>query len=65
MATKRLVETMSGNIKDKFAALAAPIQRLRKRRSAQQNQNPSRYFSPREEHQNEFVISLSKQKGQR
>ena len=39
-------------------------QRLRKRRSAQHNRKPSRNFSPREEHQNEFEISLSKQKGQ-
>ncbi|KAF2559106.1 hypothetical protein F2Q68_00014737 [Brassica cretica] len=35
------------------------------RRSAQQNRKPSRDFSPREEHQNKFTISLSKQKGQR
>ena len=40
-------------------------QRLRKRRSSQQNRKPSRDFSPREEHRNEFAIFLPKQKGQR
>ncbi|KAF2590952.1 hypothetical protein F2Q70_00038919 [Brassica cretica] len=76
MATKRLIEMMSENMKDKLAALnnagkttpavTAPMANAYTNAAVLEKiEKTSRDFLPQEEHQNEFTISLSKQKGQR